>query len=189
MIKNAISLLLNKYKEENIESWSLHLKILLCHFIAVTVAVCMICILLYEHQHRDKLEADMVNLRNIQYDIYTTHNYIAGLAFLGETVISWDEQDYLDYHTKRVCTDSLLLSLRSVCRGFIPVEQIDTLRVMLREKEERLWHIMKTLCKQGDEDSLLIIRFPAALKQATNFKEFVQKKKGIAGLFGGKRTV
>lgn len=68
--------------------------------------------------------------------------HITGLVMLGESVISWEETDYLYYHVQRMQTDSLLQSLKSFCKDFIHSEQIDTLRIILQNKEEHLRHAM-----------------------------------------------
>ena len=67
--------------------------------------------------------------------------------------------------------------------------QIDTLRSLLSDKEDHLLHIVEAVERQGDADSLLVNHLPEVAKRATRVRTVAQKKKGIAGFFGGKKTV
>ena len=107
----------------------------------------------------------------------------------GESVISWEKADYLHYHTQWLQTDSLLQSLKTYCKDFVQQTQVDTLRSMLQSKEEHLRHIMSVFERQEEADSLLINHLPEVAKRATRVRTVQQKKKGIAGFFGGKKTV
>ena len=107
----------------------------------------------------------------------------------GESVISWEKADYLHYHTQWLQTDSLLQSLKTYCKDFVQQTQVDTLRSMLQSKEEHLRHIMSVFERQEEADSLLINHLLEVAKRATRVRTVQQKKKGIAGFFGGKKTV
>ncbi len=60
---------------------------------------------------------------------------------------------------------------------------------MLQSKEEHLWHIMLLFERQKKIDSLLINHLPDVARRATRVRTLEKKKRGIAGFFGGKRTV
>lgn len=107
----------------------------------------------------------------------------------GESVISWEKADYLHYHTQWLQTDSLLQSLKTYCKDFVQQTQVDTLRSMLQSKEEHLRHIMSVFERQEEADSLLINHLLEVAKRATRVRTVQQNKKGIAGFFGGKKTV
>lgn len=173
----------------NLEEKSLKFKILSGYLIVLAVIGCVILILLHERQRLHEIEAGVTINRNIQHDIHSVHRNFTELANLGEFVISWENADHQLYHKKRLHIDSLLQKLQHHCAEFICPEQIDTLRVLLASKEQHLLHIMQTLHKQEEADSLLINRLPVVTKQATDFREVIRKKKGLAGLFGKKETV
>ena len=120
---------------------------------------------------------------NIAYQRITT------LSILGEGVINWSETDYYHYHNQRLQTDSLLQFLRTYYQDFVRPTQIDSLRFMLQSKEEHLWHIMLLFERQKKIDSLLINHLPDVARRATRVRTLEKKKRGIAGFFGGKRTV
>ncbi len=45
---------------------------------------------------------------------------------------------------------------------------------------------METITRQGEADSLLANRLPIVIREAVRTRTVTQKKKGIAGWFGGK---
>lgn len=165
------------------------LKILFGYFIVLLVIGSVIFIVLRERQQLRGIEAGAEDDRTIRHDINTAHRFITELATLGESVISWENVDYQIYHAKRESTDSLLLKLQRQCSDFILPEQIDTLRSLLADKEQHLFHIMQTFHRQEEADSLLIHRLPLVARQATRPREIIRKKKGIAGWLGGKETI
>ena len=75
------------------------------------------------------------------------------------------------------------------CAAYMHPAQIDTLRSLLASKEEHLQHIMSVFERQEETDSLLVNYLPEVAKRATRVRTVQQKKKGIAGFFGGKKTV
>ena len=50
-------------------------------------------------------------------------------------------------------------------------------------------HIMEAKEQQGEADSLLVNHLPEVAKRATRIRTVKQKKSGLAGVFGGKKTV
>lgn len=75
------------------------------------------------------------------------------------------------------------------CAAYVYPAQIDTLRSLLANKEEHLRHIMSVFERQEEADSILVNHLPEVAKRATSLRTVQQKKKGIAGFFGGKKTV
>ena len=122
-------------------------------------------------------------------NINAAHSQITRLALLGEGVIGWSEADRQYYHVQFLRTDSLLQALKPHCTAYVRPAQIDTLRTLLAEKETHLLHIREAVERQGDADSLLVNHLPEVAKRATRVRTVTQKKKGIAGFFGGKKTV
>lgn len=164
-------------------------KIVAGYFVVLAFIGSVTSIILYEQQQLRKIEAESADSRNIRHEIHTAHRLITELATLGESVINWEDADYLTYHKKRLCTDSLLQKLQHLCREFIRPEQIDTLRSLLAGKEQHLYHIMHTFHKQEEADSLLMRRLPAVTGHAAPSRVITRRKKGIAGLFGKKETI
>ena len=167
----------------------LKLKIFISYFVVLVVFGSVVTIITREKQQLRKIEAESADSRNIRHEINTAHRLITELATLGESVINWEDADYMTYHEKRLCTDSLLQKLQHLCQEFIRPDQIDTLRSLLASKEQHLFHIMQTFHKQEEVDSLLMLRLSTVTSHAVHPRSITRRKKGIAGLFGRKETI
>lgn len=164
-------------------------KIIAGYFVLVAVISSFAAILVHERQRIREIETESAEIRVVRRDINTAHRRITRLALLGEGVIGWDEVDYRHYHAQRLCADSLLQTLKPRCTAYVHTAQIDTLRSLLADKEDHLLHIVEAVERQGDADSLLVNHLPEVARRATRVRTVTQKKKGIAGFFGGKKTV
>ena len=167
----------------------LQLKVTLGYMVILIVGIGMIVILLYERKQTSKIETESTEIRQVRRNINAAHRHITQLATLGESVIGWEKTDCTRYHALRLCTDSLLQALKPQCRDFARPTQIDTLRTLLAEKEAHLLHLMKIFAKQDEADSLLVNHLPEVARRATRIRTVRQKKSGLAGIFGGKKTV
>lgn len=164
-------------------------KILLGYIILVAVIGSMAAILFHEHGRLRKIEAEVSEIRRVRRDISTIYRHITVLAFLGESVIAWENEDYLSYRERRLDVDSLLQTLQKTDASIVGPLQADTLRHLLEDKETHLLHIMQAYHHQEKADSLLINYLPSATRQAVQPSTVTRKKKGIAGWLGGKTTV
>ena len=149
----------------------------------------MVSIVVHERQRISEISFQNDELQDIRRYINIAHQSITTLSILGESVIGWDDADYRCYHIQRLRTDSLLQALKPHCRDYVRPAQIDTLRTLLAEKEAHLLHLTEILARQDEADSLLVNHLPEVAKRATRVRTIEQKKKGIAGAFGGKKTV
>ena len=149
----------------------------------------MAAILVHERKRIREIEAGTETIRQVRRDISEAHRCITRLALLGEGVVGWDETDYRHYHAQLLSTDSLLQALKSRCTAYVRPAQIDTLRTLLAEKEAHLRHIMEAMERQDDADSLLVNHLSEVARRATRVRTVRKKKSGLAGFFGGKKTV
>ncbi|WP_444323543.1 hybrid sensor histidine kinase/response regulator [Paraprevotella clara] len=161
-------------------------RILLGYIILIAVIGSMAAIMFHERNRVDKIEEDMIEIREANQTINAAHRHITVLATLGESAITWDEEDYKRYRLRRQKVDSLLLSLQGNYKEFTPSEPIDTLRLLLVNKEKHLFNTMQAFQRQ---DSLLQEQEPAIVEQAKGVRSVTRKKKGIAGFFGAKETI
>ena len=152
----------------------------------IAVIGSMAAIMFHERNRVDKIEEDMIEIREANQTINAAHRHITVLATLGESAITWDEEDYKRYRLRRQKVDSLLLSLQGNYKEFTPSEPIDTLRLLLLNKEKHLFNTMQAFQRQ---DSLLQEQEPAIVEQAKGVRSVTRKKKGIAGFFGAKETI
>lgn len=164
-------------------------KVFASHLILVMVIASMAAILVHERQRIREIEAESAEIRQLRRDINTAHRRITRLATLGESVIGWGEVDSIRYRTLRLRTDSLLQALKLHCQDYVRPEQIDTLRTLLAEKEAHLLHLTEIFARQDKADSLLVNHLPEVARRATRIRTVRQKKSGLAGFFGGKKTM
>lgn len=149
----------------------------------------MTAILLHERKRMHEIEAETTEIRKIHKDINTVHYHITELATHGESVITWNEMDFRQYRNRRLSVDSLLQVMKHYVGGFVHMEQIDTICGLLEEKEKHLLHIMGAVAVQRMTDSLLVNHLPEVARRTTRVSIVTQKKSGIAGLFGSKKSV
>lgn len=161
-------------------------RVFLGYIILIAVIGSMAATMFHERCRVNEIEGEYAEIREANKKINTVHRHITVLATLGESVIAWDEEDCQRYQVRRLKVDSLLQILQRDHSGFVPVYQIDTLRIMLENKEKLLFYAMKNYQLQ---DSLLLHELSNITEQATNFRTITRKKKGIAGFFGAKETV
>ena len=164
-------------------------KVLVGYFILVVLIGFMASILIHERHRISEIDSQNSEVQQAIRDIHNVHQYITRLTMLGESVIDWNRTDCSHYRIQRLCTDSLLQALKFHCAAYVYPAQIDTLRSLLANKEEHLRHIMSVFERQEEADSLLVNLLPEVAKRATSLRTVQQKKKGIAGFFGGKKTV
>ena len=165
------------------------LKILVEYALLLLIIGSMIGIVVYERKCMSNIEMDVIEIRQVRSNINTVHRHITQLAFLGEGVIGWEGADNTRYCVLRLRTDSLLQALKPHCRDYVRLVQIDTLRTLLVEKEAHLMHLTEILARQDEAENLLVNHLPEVAKRATRVRTIQQKKKGIAGFFGGKKNV
>lgn len=159
------------------------------YFILVVLIGFMASILIHERHRISEIDSQNSEVQQAIRDIHNVHRYITRLTMLGESVIDWNRTDCSHYRIQRLCTDSLLQALKFHCAAYVHPVQIDTLRSLLASKEEHLRHIMSVFERQEEADSILVNHLPEVAKRATSLRTVQQKKKGIAGFFGGKKTV
>lgn len=168
---------------------NLRYKVLVGYFILIVLIGFMASILVRERHRISEIDLQNSEVQQAIRDIHNVHRYITRLTMLGESVIDWNRTDCSHYRIQRLCTDSLLQALKFHCAAYVYPAQIDTLRSLLASKEEHLRHIMSVFERQEEADSILVNHLPEVAKRATSLRTVQQKKKGIAGFFGGKKTV
>lgn len=168
---------------------NLRYKVLVGYFILIVLIGFMASILVRERHRISEIDLQNSEVQQAIRDIHNVHRYITRLTMLGESVIDWHRTDCSHYRIQRLCTDSLLQALKFHCAAYVHPVQIDTLRSLLASKEEHLRHIMSVFERQEEADSILVNHLPEVAKRATSLRTVQQKKKGIAGFFGGKKTV
>lgn len=164
-------------------------KIFIGYFLLMAIIGSMVAIVLHERKRVAEIEQESITIFQTQSNISTTHRHITVLATFGESVMTWTDKDCELYRTRRLKADSLLQILREQCKEFVRPEQVDSLRSLLLNKEEHLLRMKEIFRQQKQIDSLLAGQYSLVTSQANTSRTVTRKKKGIAGLFGGKETV
>lgn len=150
----------------------------------------MVAIVLHERKRVAEIEQESITISQTQSNISTTHRHITVLATFGESVMTWTEEDCELYSIRRLKADSLLKILHEQCKEFVHPKQVDSLRILLLNKEEHLLRMKEIFRQQKQIDSLLVAnQYSFTASQASGPRTVTRKKKGIAGFFGGKETV
>ena len=142
-------------------------RILLGYIILIAVIGSMAAIMFHERNRVQDIESEITEIREANRTINAAHQHITVLATLGESAITWDKKDYQKYQVRRLRIDSLLQILQRDYEEFVPTRQIDTLRILLANKEKHLYQAMQLF---QQHDSLLSAHLPALARQTISFR-------------------
>ena len=106
-------------------------------YISIFLLVLLAAYTFHNEQHTlELLEQKNHTTNGLRKSINRLNMQIAGLSFLGETVMEWKDGDKEEYHLQRMVIDSTLCSFRNVFRS--EQKGIDRLRRILANKEAQL---------------------------------------------------
>ena len=123
-------------------------------------------------------------INELRQDINRLNMQIAGLSFQGETVAEWDEDDMAQYHMQRLVIDSTLHAFSDIFQS--KRTEIDTLRMMLADKEARLNELAGIHLRQRTLNRRIADIVPVIARQSSEEKPSKPKRKGFLGIFGRK---
>ena len=123
-------------------------------------------------------------INELRQDINRLNMQIAGLSFQGETVAEWDEDDMAQYHMQRLVIDSTLYAFSDIFQS--KRTEIDTLRMMLADKEARLNELAGIHLRQRTLNRRIADIVPVIARQSSEEKPSKPKRKGFLGIFGKK---
>lgn len=160
-------------------------KIILGYIVLIMVIIGMIIIMMRERNRVLEIETEARAIRQVQHNGNIVHHHITILATYGETAISWEEEDFANYHSLRLRIDSMLQAMHKGYEEFVSQSQIDSLRHLLSSKEKHLYQIIQLFHKQNGRDGMRFSHLPAEAQPRT----VIRKKKGLTGFLGAKETV
>ena len=165
------------------------LKLFSIYILALALSGCIVAIFLQEIKVIREIESDKDAMRR-QYSVMEdVRSRVIELYATGEYVLGWDENDYDIYRMKRLAIDSVLVSVKTLCIGSSAYGKVDSLRSLLAEKERHLKIIMQTIKRQDTADKTFTSSLADKPVKTVRTRIVKEKKKGLAGLFGGKNTV
>lgn len=134
-----------------------------------------------EWQQLRNLDQDVKHINVLRQKVHDAYAEKLELAMYGETILEWEATDTVRYRSKRLQLDSLLCEFKQD----YPPHRLDSLREMLKDKENQLFTIWKLLQVQDTLNAKLVSQVPIIAYKS--IKEPNQKPVGILGLFKKKK--
>ena len=150
--------------------------------IGYTVIVALIGGIVYtylrEWRQMVSLESEIKQIHEARQSVHEAYVHMLDLTMFGETILEWEKADTAIYRAKRHKVDSILCEFKDYYSG----ERIDSLRVLMAEKEIQLFNISQLFEKQVELGEELAERVPVIAYESTQ-QEPEKKKRGFLGLF------
>ena len=150
--------------------------------IGYTVIVALIGGIVYtylrEWRQMVSLESEIKQIHEVRQSVHEAYVHMLDLTMFGETILEWEKADTAIYRAKRHKVDSILCEFKDYYSG----ERIDSLRVLMAEKEIQLFNISQLFEKQVELGEELAERVPVIAYESTQ-QEPEKKKRGFLGLF------
>ena len=116
--------------------------------IGYTVIVALIGGIVYtylrEWRQMVSLESEIKQIHEVRQSVHEAYVHMLDLTMFGETILEWEKADTAIYRAKRHKVDSILCEFKDYYSG----ERIDSLRVLMAEKEIQLFNISQLFEKQ-----------------------------------------
>lgn len=136
----------------------------------------------YEWQKLEGLEEENRQIDKFRLQLHDAYVRMIELSLLGETLLEWDADDLVSYHAQRISLDSMLCQLKLA----YPSERIDSLRLLLENKEAQMRGILQVLEKQDAINKKIAEQVPVIVQTSRQEEPTKPKRKGLLGLFGKK---
>ena len=130
-----------------------------------------------EWRQLEKLEHEAKHINMLRQKVHDAYAKMLDLTLYGEKVLEWNAEDTLVYIGKRNAMDSILCEFKE----HYPPRRLDSLRLLLAEKEEHLFTIWRLYENQEKLNAQLATQIPIIANQSV--QEQSQKRGGFLGLF------
>ena len=130
-----------------------------------------------EWRQLEKLEHEAKQINTLRQKVHDAYAQMLDLTLYGEKVLEWNAEDTLIYQAKRMAMDSVLCEFKQ----YYPPARLDSLCLLLRDKEEHLFYIWNLYERQEKLNEQLAMQIPKIAYQST--QEQSNNKKGFLGLF------
>ena len=130
-----------------------------------------------EWRQLEKLEHEAKHINMLRQKVHDAYAKMLDLTLYGEKVLEWNAEDTLVYIGKRNAMDSILCEFKQ----HYPPTRLDSLKLLLAEKEEHLFTIWRLYENQEKLNAQLATQIPIIANQSV--QEQSQKKGGFLGLF------
>lgn len=152
-------------------------------YLLVTLLIgCIAYIWHNEWQEVEALESDNRQIDDFRKDINNIHIQLIEFSLLGETILEWDNEDLEHYHDQRMAMDSMLCHIKTI----YPAERIDSVRLLLEDKERQMHRIVQVLEQQQAINDKITSQVPVIVQKSVQEQPKKSKRKGFLGIFGKK---
>lgn len=154
----------------------LKLKIILGYAILIALLAVTICLFRREQIKRNTLlrnEKELVHTWQLTEQIYAD---LLELATEGEMVSVWKQEDYLSYSERRreICDTLWILKSNAHTTGL--QGEIDTLCLLLKEKERLLGTVMNTFKRLQSQTDIINERIPSIISKVEDVPDAPEEK-------------
>lgn len=158
-------------------------KIIVSGYLLITLLIVCIAYTWYkEWQDVEALESNNLQIDEFRKEINNIHIQLIEFSLLGETILEWDDEDLEHYHDRRMAIDSMLCRFKTI----YPVECIDSVRLLLEDKERQMRGIVKLLDEQQVLNDKIARQLPVIVQKSVQEQPQKPKRKGFLGIFGKK---
>lgn len=109
--------------------------------VLIVAIIGMIIIMVRERNRVLVIETEAQTIHRVQHNGNIVQHHITILSTYGETALSWEEEDFANYHSLRLHIDSMMQAMHKGYEEFVSQSQIDSLRYLLSSKEEHLYQL------------------------------------------------
>lgn len=124
----------------------------------------------------EALEDETGRIHLLREKVHRAYAEMLDLTIFGETILEWEEGDTAVYRRKRMRVDSLLCDFKNYYSG----ERLDSVRMLLAEKEIQLFSIARLFDEQSALHEEIAERVPVIAYEST---QEPKRKGGFLGLF------
>ena len=158
-------------------------KTVACGYLLITLFIGCIAYIWYgEWQEVEALELDNQQIGKLRKEINDVHIQLIENSLLGETILEWGNDDLGYYHVQRMVIDSMLCRFKAI----YPAERIDSVRLLLEDKERQMHRIVQVLEQQQAINDKITSQVPVIVQKSVQEQPKKSKRKGFLGIFGKK---
>ena len=152
------------------------------YIIMLLLVGCIMYLWFHEWRELEKLETENRRINIFRQEVHHVYGEMTGLSLLGESVLEWDDEDLERYHIQRMETDSMLRRFKAT----YPAECIDSVRLLLEDKEQQMRLIVQALNEQQTLNEKMAQQVPVIVQKSVQEHPQKTKRKGFLGIFGKK---
>ncbi len=130
----------------------------------------------------EKIEFKNRQIDEFRKDINNIHIQLIEFSLLSETILDWNDKDVEHYHAQRMAMDSMLCRFKTT----YPAERIDSVRLLLEDKERQMRQIVQVLEQQQAINDMITRQVPVIAQKSVQEQSKKPKRKGFLGIFGKK---